>query len=603
MYFKYPDKIPNIQKELYKYAQKVVSGKTTACKKFIWACQRYIDDVNKIPLKEWEWTFNNKKAFDYIDIWVPLFKHSKGVLAGKQIELTDYERFIYGNIYGWEQKKTGIRRFRRSYEQVARKNAKSQKKAIQALYEMSAFGEPLAEIYIAATKKEQTRHVWGEAVWLYENSQYLQDSFICKHDRELKEVIIRHIKSGSFFARLSKDDRKSGDGSNPHFFILDEYHQHDTTEYYDLAISGMKTRQQPLLSIITTAGIDVNCPCRRVEYEYVSKILNPNSEIINDRYFVAICEVDINDTSEVIEIDGRRIEPGQPIDVIGSKESIKKSNPILCNDGNAIKLIQEETREAIDKPELYQKVLTKTYNIWVNQKKAGYMDMVKWSLCNCKNEDALREKIYYSGKYKPILGFDLSSTIDLTSEAIAFDLENDEILIMSHSFMPEDSIQRATDRDNVPYQLWVDQGYITATPGNDVDYHVVLDWNLKLFKKYNWKKGEACFDRALATWLEHELDKSGFIPIDIPQSYTGLSLATKTLRAKAYNRKIIHFNNPVLNWAMSNCIVRSGPSENIMLDKPASIYRIDPVASVINAMTRVIANEKPKHKGGRVIFA
>ena len=172
MYTSIPDEIPNIQNELISYCNDILSGKIIACQKFKWACQRYIDDVGKISNPEWEWTFNNRKAFNYIDLWVPMFKHSRGLLAGQQKVFTKYERFVYGNIYGWEQKKTGIRRFRRSYEQVARKNAKSQNKGIQALYEMSAFGEPLAEVYIAATKKEQTRHVWGEAVWLYENNKY-----------------------------------------------------------------------------------------------------------------------------------------------------------------------------------------------------------------------------------------------------------------------------------------------------------------------------------------------------------------------------------------------------------------------------------------------
>lgn len=590
--------IPDIKKELSSYCTKILKGEIVSCLKYQWACARFIKDINN---NNFEWYFDNESAFKYIDQWVSLFKHSSGLLAGQQKVFTPYERFVYGNIYGWKHKETGIRRFRRSYEQVARKNAKSQDKAIQALYEMSAFGEMKAEVYIAATKKEQTRHVWSEAVWLYQNGHPdIRERFITKHDRDLKEVIIRHIKSGSFFARLSKDDKKSGDGSNPHFFILDEYHLHPTTEYYDLAISGMKTRKNPLLSIITTAGLDINCPCHRIEYDYVSRLLDPSNPLENERYFAVVSEVDKNETPDTITIRKRKIEPGQPVDEIGTIKSIQKSNPILCNSPQSIELIQEETTEAKDKPEQMRQVLTKTYNMWVNQRESGYMDMDKWNACSTSTPE-IENQIYYEMQ-QPFTGIDLSLTTDLTSVSFVFNIDDSAHYVIHHSFMPENAVTTASERDNVPYQLWIDQGYITAVPGSNIEYNYVIDYVNIQFEKYKWKKGIACFDRHYAAWLQTEFEKMGFVAISIPQSYTGLSLATKTLRAKVYDKKIIHQNDPVLNWAMSNCVVRIGPSENIMLDKSAAKYRIDPVAALINAMNRAIATDNPKKPVGKVFF-
>ena len=595
--------IPDISKELYNYSEAIYSGKIIACQKYRWACLRFINDIDRIKDDNWDWYFDNESAHRYIDNWPKLFTHSTGILAGQPKIFTPYERFVYGNIYGWKQKKSGLRRFRRSYEQVARKNAKSQDKALQALYEMSAFGESKAEIYIAATKKEQTRHVWSEAAWLFENGHPLiRDRFICKHDRDLKEVIIRHKLSGSFFARLSKDDKKSGDGSNPHLFIIDEYHLHPTTEYYDLSISGMKTRSQPLLTIITTAGADIDCPCYRIEYDYVSRLLNPENPLENERYFAVVSEIDKNETPDTITINGKRIEPGQAIDDIDTMEAIQKSNPVLYNSPQSVELIKEEVKEAKDKPELMRKVLTKTFNMWVNRKEAGYMDMAKWSACG-SDDKKLHDRIYFESNFSPFTGVDLSITTDLTSVGFVFNIENNIHYITQHSFMPENRIALLSDRDNVPYQLWVDQGYITAVPGSNIEYNFVLDYIELQYNMHKWKKGLICFDRHYAAWLKMELDKLHYIPIDIPQSYTGLSLATKTLRAKVYDKKIIHENDPVLNWAMGNCIVRMGPSENIMLDKSAAKYRIDPVAAIINAMNRAIATDNPKPKVGRVIFA
>lgn len=588
-----------VKEELITYCNDILQGKIVACKKYKWACMRYLRDIERIGNDpSFPWVFDSDRASTYTDRWVSLFSHSKGPLVGKPKVFTDYERFIYGNLYGWYHQETGNRRFRRSYEQVARKNAKSQDKAIQALYEMSAFGEQLAEIYVAATKKEQTRFVWAEASWLFQNSrsEKIRNAFKCKYDRELLQVIIRHEKSGSFFSRLSKDDKKSGDGSNPHFVILDEYHLHDSTEYYDLATSGMKLRNNPLLSIITTAGFNLNNPCYRVEYQYVCSILDPDNPIENDRYFVSICELDKNDTTETIEINGRKIEPGQPIDDLNSMEAIQKTNPILSTSEIGLESIRNEIHESDGKPEKVRDLLTKTFNFWIQQREAGYMDLSRWKTCTNK------EYSIPTGKdHSPFCGIDLSSTIDLTSIAIVINLDGYHF-VFSHSFMPEETIVRACKRDNVPYTLWRDDGYITSTPGSEVDYHFVIEYILDLYKKYDWKKGEMCFDKHLATWLKQELENENFTPVEISQSYTGLSLATKELRAKVYNRKVIHLGDPVLSWAMGNAVVRSGPSDNIMLDKSAARFRIDPVAALINGFVRAIANEKVQKKKGRVFM-
>ena len=561
--------------ELKQYSNAVIDGKIIACQKHKWACMRFLRDLDKQGTEVFPWVFEEERGEKYLD-WMRLFKHRKGPLAGQYKEPVDYEKFVYGNIYGWVHKDTKLRRFRRSYEQLARKNAKSQDKAIQALYEISAFGEQSAEAYVAATKKADTRHVWGEANWLYKNSELLKDKFTTKFEQELQAVAIVHKKSGSFFARLSKEDKKTGDGTNPHFEVLDEYHLHETTEYYDLATSGMKVRQQPLLSIITTAGFELNNPCYRVEYDYVSKILDPNNPIENDRYFVMICEVDLDDK-------------GDPADDIRSDAARLKSNPIIGNTPVGIESINIDLNEALDKPEKMRDVLTKTFNIWVNQRSAGYMNMEKWGACGATKEQPFPD---ITGK-TVFPGVDLSATLDLTSVGFDIPLEDGTYAIMSHSFMPEETLTQKRKSDKVPYDLWVKQGWITATPGAEVDYHFVLEYIVNQYEKYKWPKGEVCFDKALATWLEHELSTLGFTPVDVGQYYNTLSEPTKDLRAKTYNKKIIHENNPVLNWAIGNAVVRMGPSGNIMLDKGKAAQRIDPAAALITAHTRAMAKAKP----------
>ena len=378
--------------------------------------------------------------------------------------------------------------------------------------------------------------------------------------------------------RLSKDDKKTGDGANPQFMILDEYHLQETTEYYDLGTSGMKTRLQPLLSIITTAGFELNNPCYRVEYDYVSKILDPSNPIENDRYFVMICEADLD-------------ENGNPADDIRSEAARLKSNPIIGNTAVGIESINIDIQEALDKPEKMRDLLTKTFNIWVNQRAAGYMNLEKWNACGATAERPFPD---VTGK-KVFPGVDLSARLDLTSVSFDIPLDDGCYAIMSHSFIPEETLVLKRKTDKVPYDLWVKQGWITATPGAEVDYDFVLAYIVEMFDKYKWPKDEIDFDLAMATWLTHEVEKLGFTPVGIPQTYAGLSEATKDFRAKTYNKKVIHDNNPVLTWAISNAVVRRSPNESIMLDKNKSTQRIDPIASVLTAHARAMVSAgKPK---------
>lgn len=568
-YEPYPDDYPLLD-NLIKYSEDVISGKVVACQKHKWACMRFLRDLERQGTEEFPYIFNESKAIRFLS-WMRLFKHTKGPLAGTYKNPEPIEEFVFGNIYGWVHKDTEYRRFRQAYWQVARKNAKSQDLAIVGLYEMSAFGEPSAEVYVAATKKEQTKYVWEEADTIYRRCEYLKDKFKTSYG------IIRHLKSNSTFSRMSEEDKKKGDGSNPQCGIIDEYHAHETDEYYNILTSGMKTRTQPLLIIITTAGFDLNHPCYRDEYDYVSKILNPDIPVENDRYFVMINELD-------------KDEEGNLIDDIKDESCWVKANPILAKTKEGLEAIRAELKVALDKPEKMRDFLTKTMDVWVNQRDAGYMNMAKWARCGATKEDPFPD---VTG-LRVIAGLDLSSTLDLTSVSFEIELSDGRSAVMSHSFIPEDTLTEKRNTDKVPYDRWVKEGWITATPGAQVDYHYILDYMVKIYEMNQWAKGEVCFDRHMATWLTQELEKKGFTPVEIPQIITSLSEPTKDFRAKVYDRKVIHDNNPVLTWAMSNAVVRKNAQEGIMLDKSKSVERIDPAASLINAHVRfMVLNQKP----------
>lgn len=558
--------------ELKQYCNDVIEGKEIACIKHKWACMRFLRDLDRQGAKDFPYIFDIEKANRFLK-FMPFFRHTKGPLAGQRKIPELIEKFIFGNIYGWVHKDTGFRRFRKGYWQVGRKNAKSQDLAIQGLYEISAFDVLSAEGYVAATKKDQTRYVWGEARAISAACPELKGKIKTKFHDDISQKVIMHEKSNSFFARMTEEDKKKGDGSNPQFVALDEYHAHPTSEYYDIATSGMKTREQPLLMIITTAGFELNNPCYKDEYKYVSDILNPDIDIENDRYFVMINELDVD-------------EEGNLIDKIDDEEAWLKPNPIIGKTQVGKESIRDELQVALDKPEKMRDFLTKTMNVWVNQRAAGYMNLGKWKACGIEQKELFK----LIRGLEVTAGFDLSATIDLTSVGLEIPLPDGRIAVLSHSFMPEDTLFTKMKTDKVPYDRWANQHWITITPGAEVDYRFMVKWVDDFIKMHGLIEKEFCFDRYMATMLMQELADQGHTVIEIPQGIPTLGLPTKDFRAKTYDKKIVHENNPVLNWAVSNAVTRKDPNDNIMLDKSKAAQRIDPIASVLNAHVRIWLN-------------
>lgn len=331
-----------------------------SCIKHKYACERFLNDLDRIENDE---NFNyywNEEEAEKIVKWFNYLRHSKGVLSGQPITLTIWQKFDLCQIYGWRNKDTNYKRFNKSFIEVARKNAKSQEEAGVILYEMatqSTRNEEIYECYCAGTKREQSKVIFEECKNLLRGSP-LATKFNITRDK------ITHIKTGSFLKALCKEDGKKGDGTNPAILVLDEYHQHQTTEFYDLGY-GSNTKEN-LLMIITTAGIDLTYPCYTQEYKYCSDLLNPSIDMSNDNYFTDILELDKNDD-------------------IKDKRNWWKANPIRMSYTVGSKQIEDAYKIAKDIPEKLPSFMTKCLNIWVQAKENGYMNMAKWKACEVKS--------------------------------------------------------------------------------------------------------------------------------------------------------------------------------------------------------------------------
>lgn len=548
-----------VKNRLIRYATDCINGNIISCKKHKQACSRFLRDVKREESGEASFYWDDQEAQKIIK-WFSLLRHSKGVLAGKPIKLTEWQQFHLCQLYGWRRKEDGYKRFKKSFIEVARKNAKSQEEAGVALYEISVQAtknKEIYEYYTAGVKRDQSKIVFEEAKLML-NGSPLRKKF------KLTNNAITHVKTGSYIKALSKEDGKTGDGTNPAGLIVDEYHQHKTTEFLDLGL-GSNTKES-LLMIITTAGMDLTYPCYTQEYDYCSKVLDSNIDVENDTYLIDIMEIDQGDD-------------------IGDEENWKKANPIRMSYPAGREKIRGDYEIAKVIPEKMIAFLTKMLNMWVQQKENGYMNMEKWKKCEVK-------KLPIDIKGKPVyVGFDMSSKIDLTSVAFVIPYRNGkldqtgreitEYIVLSHSFIPnQEKLMERVFRDKVPYDAWERQGFITITNSEIVDQNVVMDYVLNFCKENELDIQTLCFDPANASKIMIDLSNEGYIVEEVYQSHKSLNEATEGFREEVYMGTVCYLYNPVLNYSMSNAVIKKN-NGLIKIDKDATSKKIDPVDATL----------------------
>lgn len=565
----------NQYENIKKYAENCIFGEIISCKKHKWACERFLKDAEQFENNpDYPFYWSEESAQNIVD-WFALLRHSKGVLAGQPIILTDWQKFRICQLYGWRRKKNGYRRFKKSFTEVARKNAKSQEEAGIALYEISVTAtknNEVCEEYTAGVKRDQSKIVFNEAELMLRGSP-LRQKFDIKRDE------IKHAKTGSFIKALSKEDGKSGDGTNPAGLIIDEYHQQPTTEFYDLGL-GSNTKE-PLLMIITTAGVDLTYPCYVTEYTYCSKVLDPNVDVENEEYLIDICEMD--------EEDYRNL------DNLENEELWKKANPIRMTYDEGIDKIRGEYKIAKEIPEHMTAFLTKCLNVWVQAQENGYMDMAKWKACQV-------DKLPVDTKGMSVyVGFDMSAKIDLTSVAFILpfiseekDAEGEKIIkyiVYSHSFIPNrEKLTERKRKDKADYDAWERMNLLTVTDTPIVDQNAVMKYVKDTCKEHEWNIECLCFDPANAAKLMMDLSDEGYEVEEVYQSHKSLNESTQGFREQVYSGNIIYTYNPLLNFAMSNAVIRKNQGL-IKIDKDATTQRIDPVDAILCAYKLALYHE------------
>lgn len=531
-----------------KYAKAVLGGKIEAGRLVNLACERHLNDLKKSARKDYPYQFNTELAEMHLNFY-NLCNHSKGKWAGQKIEPELWQCFCTGSAFGWVEKKTGRRRFRKVYEQVARKNGKSTRGAVTGLDCMSVDGEQGAEVYSAATTRDQAKIIFEEAQRMVKASPSLS-AYIQSYKHNLSMP-----STNSKFEPLSSD-ANTLDGLNVHAVLIDELHAHKTREVYDVMDTATGAREQPILWVLTTAGKNINGICHEV-YDYAKKVLE--GVIEDDRLFAYIAQIDESDN---------------PFD-----ESVWiKANPNL---GVSVSIddLRVKAKQAKEIPAAYNNFLCKHLNMWVSSQTA-WINIEKWDACNQEFPDLRGMPCY--------CGVDLSTTTDITSVSFVFPLNAGYYAIINHNFMPEESITEHEHKDGYPYRAWVRDGYITATPGAVIDYEWIQSYIMEMSKEYQVL--EICYDPWNATQFANNMTNEGFTCVEVRQGYRTMSEPIKDMEKLILENKLIHGGNPVLRLAVSNASVVTDPAGNVKLDKSKSTQRIDPIISAITAHVRAMLN-------------
>ena len=534
------------------YIDDVLANRQVACKWVRLAVEPHVKDMDTGA--ERGLSFDQTEAKKAIAFF-SLLKHSKGEWAGQTIILEPWQQFILWVLFGWKRE-DGTRRFRTAYQEIARKNGKSTIAAGVGLYLMIADNEPGAEIYTAATKRDQARITHAEATRMVKSSPALR-----KEIRSFKDNL--HIPDTASKYEPLGADADSMDGLNVHGAIIDEVHAHKDRRVWDVLETATGSRRQPLMFAITTAGYDRQSLCFG-QHEYTEKILS--GIIKDDSFFGIIFTLDEGDDWQ-------------------DENVWVKSNPNL-GVSKKIDDMQRLAKQAKEIPSKLFAFLRLHLNIWT-QSETKWVPLEHWQACGrAVDATGLRGRTCYGG-------LDLSSTSDITALLLVFppQADGDDFQVLCHFWIPEEAMIERSRRDRVPYDAWVRQGYIMATPGNVIDYDFVLSQIDDDMQAYDLQ--EVAFDRWGATKIAQDLIELGGeeFMVQFGQGFASMSPPMKELEKLILSHQIAHGNNPVLNWMADNLVSRQDPAGNIKPDKEKSIEKIDGMVALIMGLDRAIRHQ------------
>lgn len=540
------------------YAEQVVAGEIPACKWVKLACSRHLLDLDKYATGD-RFRFDADKA-DEVCEFIAALPHIKGEKAGQPVVLEPWQAFITCSVFGWVHRETGKRRFRRVYIEVPRGNGKSTWSSGVALYMALMDQEPGAEVYSAATTRDQARIVFRDA------------QHMLKKSPEIREALGAQVNAHNIFvpSTVSKFEALSAEGStldglNTHLAVIDELHAHKARDVYDVIETSTGKREQSLLWVITTAGSNRSGVCYAEVRSYVTKVLENLDLPGSDSQFGIIYTIDEGEdwTSEA---------------------SWRKANP---NWGVSVRpdVIAQLAAKAQQLPAAQNNFKTKHLNVWVSAD-AALFDVEAWRRCG----DSTLTREQFTGE-TCIVGLDLASKEDIAARVDVFSRPDEDsgkpnYYVFGTYYLPESAIH---DSRNSQYAGWEISGRLVSTPGNATDFLRIEDDLIADSSTYTVE--EIAFDPWQATEMSQRLAAKGATMVEMRPSTGNFSEPTKMLGALMKEKRIHHDGCPVMEWMISNVVGHYDNKDNVYPKKERPENKIDGVVALVMALGRWIRRD------------
>lgn len=551
-------KYPKNYNPILEYYERVKSGVEVVSRKIARVYRKLAEDLDgSVGADGTAYHYSHSRANHILEFAENYCRHSKGKLGGQLVVLELWEKAMLAAMFGFIDDE-GRRRYREVILIVAKKNGKSLIGSIVGLYLQVGDGEPGAEVYAVATKKDQAKIIWGEAKRMVNKSPELRriiKPLVGEMDCAANESVFKPLAS----------DTDTLDGLNVHGALMDEVHQwRDGVALYDIIADGTTAREQPMVLITSTAGV-VREDIYDNKYEYAEKVIlgydDPDAGIVDDHFLPFIYELDSREEWE-------------------KEECWKKANPGLGTIKN-IRQLRDKVARAKQEPSLQRNLLCKEFNI---RETAGG----SWLSFDDLNNETLFDVRELKPRYG-VGGADLSSTDDLTAACVIFMLPGcSNIYVIPMFWIPENSVERHIRTDKIRYDIWIEKGWVRTCPGNKINPDVVWEWFVEIQEEYDIYLNIVGYDSWSAEMWANKMKQTFGDKTMRPviQGKKTLSNPMKMLAKDFEAHRIIYNNNGLLKWCIANTSVDEDKNGNIQpIKNRRATQRIDGLAALLDAYT------------------
>lgn len=563
------------------YAHDVISGRIVAGYLVRLACARHLRDLELAFTTGLVWRVD--KAWRVIDYFaevlvLPDVEGPDGLPVA--FILQPHEQFIAGSLFGWYNA-AGHRRFRLAYYESGKGNNKTPFGAGLMLYMLTSDDQVAAQIYVAATSKDQAKLGFTDA----ENMVAASPELRRRVRSTLNNLSIRQTKC--FFRPISSEG-KGLDGKRVHGCMIDELHVAPTAVVARKMRKGTKNNLDALILELTNSGADRVSVCWN-HHVMSRKVLERT--VVDETWFAYVCGMDPCDAcratgrwfpdNDCPNCDDWRIEGPH----------WRKANPML---GVSLSwaYLRDLVNQAKGMPSEVSDLLRFNFCAWVAGEHRA-LDMSRWALCGPMPSD---EELVGARCYG---GLDIGETDDFTAWVVIWLLEDGRIAVKCRFWIPKLALELYPDR---PYKDWLLSGALTVTEGQVTDYALVREQIAADCADLGIDS--VAYDPRSARETSQLLTAAGIVMVSTSQGYA-LHEAIKRFLETVIDGTLCHGNDPILTWMASNLVLRTGEKKEKRLDKDRSPEKIDGIAALVTVFDHAVIRREtdPPADDPEVIWA